>query len=120
MDPEEGERSVGCLVLGGKDQDKIFVACGQTIKGITKKGKEFFKFGANLTEDVRSMAVINKDAKIFTGGDFLFNEFVDCKDSHYCLMPDKINDLTLGDCGLGAEGQGTYLSTQSSLFVPHT
>ena len=30
--PEEGERAVGCLVLGGKEGDKIFVANGQTIK----------------------------------------------------------------------------------------
>ena len=70
---------MGCLVLGGKEMDKIFLACGQTIKGITKKGKEFFKFGANLTEDIKSMAVLNKEGKIFTGGDFLYNEFVECK-----------------------------------------
>ena len=112
--PEDGERSVGCLVMGGTEMDKVFLACGQTIKasatpvapkelppdpsrgactklrlwhgphcslgglhagcmpltlcfmgacrcqGITKKGKEFFKFGANLTEDIKSMAVLNK------------------------------------------------------------
>ena len=25
------------------------------------------------------MAVLNKDGKIYTGGEFLFNEFVECK-----------------------------------------
>lgn len=32
LEPEEGARSVGSLVLGGKSGDKIFLACGQTIK----------------------------------------------------------------------------------------
>jgi len=90
---EEFDKAVGRVVLGGKDLDKIFVACGQTLKGLTKKGKEFFRFNANLSEDVKAMVVNNVDGKIYTGGNRLYHEFVDCKDANYSTLPDVINDI---------------------------
>lgn len=102
VEPGDSDRPVGCIALSGKEGDRIFVARGQSIKGITKKGKEFFAFQPNLTEDITSMFVLNKEGKIYTGGEFLYNEFIDCKDSNYCMMNDKINHITLAPCGVGA------------------
>eukprot|EP00658_Telonema_sp_P-2_P027165 TRINITY_DN21036_c0_g1_i4.p1 TRINITY_DN21036_c0_g1~~TRINITY_DN21036_c0_g1_i4.p1 ORF type:complete len:263 (-),score=69.01 TRINITY_DN21036_c0_g1_i4:117-905(-) len=94
-EPSEFDKAVGRVVLGGKENDKIFVACGQTLKGITKKGKEFFRFNANLSEDVQAMVVNNIDGKIYTGGNRLYHEFVDCKDANYKTLPDVINDIII-------------------------
>ena len=40
------------MVCGKAEEqsDKVFVATGHSIKGLNKKGKEFFRFNTNLTE----------------------------------------------------------------------
>ena len=43
---------------------QVFVALAQQIKGISKKGKEFFAFNSNLTETITSLFV--EDLKIWT------------------------------------------------------
>jgi len=43
---------------------QVFVALAQQIKGISKKGKEFFEFNSNLTETITSLFV--EDLKIWT------------------------------------------------------
>jgi F0F1-type ATP synthase membrane subunit a len=44
-------------VLGGTEasKDKIYVAFGQTIQGLKKKGVEFFRFNTSLNEDIQNM-----------------------------------------------------------------
>lgn len=67
--------------LGGEDtpegRDKIFMASSAVVRGYTKKGKEFLRFSTNLTEPIRSMWVGEDD--IHTGGEFMYNCFVNCK-----------------------------------------
>ncbi len=43
----------------------MFAASGQMIRGVNKKGKDFFKLVTNLTEPIRNMRV--EDTKIWTG-----------------------------------------------------
>eukprot|EP00743_Colponemidia_sp_Colp-15_P004203 GILK01004535.1.p1 GENE.GILK01004535.1~~GILK01004535.1.p1 ORF type:complete len:722 (-),score=169.57 GILK01004535.1:175-2340(-) len=86
-------KEISRLELGGPvgKKDKIFLAAGQTIRGMTKKGKEFFKCQTNLTETINSMFV--EDKLIWTGGEYIYNLFDDCKDAAFYMSSDKINDL---------------------------
>ena len=48
------------------ERERIFYSAGISIRGITKKAKEFFKFDTNLTETIKSIAV--ETTKIWTAG----------------------------------------------------
>eukprot|EP00198_Chlamydomonas_reinhardtii_P000372 XP_001689707.1 bardet-biedl syndrome 7 protein [Chlamydomonas reinhardtii] len=88
----QGLRLVTSLVLGkGKSQkDKIFVAAGNQIKGVNKKGKEFFRFNTQLTETIRRVDVFEKN--IWSAGEYVHNHFIEAKDKALYLCPDRIND----------------------------
>ena len=40
------------------------------------------------------MAVLNKDGKIYTGGDFLYNEFIECKAIPAVWQPSLLTPLS--------------------------
>jgi len=73
-------------------KDKIFVASGQSIHGFTRKGKEFLKIKTNLTETIHKLFA--DETVIWTGGEYMLNIYVDCKDAGFVLCQDRINDLT--------------------------
>ena len=87
-------KEVSRIELGGvgEERDKIFWASGGTICGMTKKGKEYLKLNTNVTETIRSMYVGDDD--IHTGGEYIYTQFVQCKDTHFFMASDRINDLT--------------------------
>jgi len=89
------EKEVSCVQLGGAepdDRDKIFMASSGTVRAYTRKGKEFLRFNTNLTEPIRSMWVGEDD--IHTTGEFMYNQFLNCKDTYFFISNDRINDLT--------------------------
>lgn len=51
--------AVDAVALGGAvgNRDKIFVSSGSTVRGFTRKGKEFFEMRTNLSESLHHMAV---------------------------------------------------------------
>ena len=59
-------------------KDKIFVACGQSIAGFTRKGKEFLKIKTNLTETIHQLFA--DETTIWTGGEYIMNIYENCKD----------------------------------------
>ncbi|XP_020863990.1 BBSome complex member BBS7 isoform X2 [Phascolarctos cinereus] len=82
------------LELGGAlnaPQEKIFVATGSEIRGFTKRGKQFLSFETNLTESIKAMYVSGSD--LFLCASYIYNHYCDCKDQHYYLSGDKINDV---------------------------
>jgi Bardet-Biedl syndrome 7 protein len=87
--------------LGGeKDgRDKIFMASSGTVRAFTRKGKEFLRFNTNLTEPIKSMWVGEED--IHTGGEFMYNQFINCKDTYFFISSDRINDLTCEELRAG-------------------
>ena len=96
-----GEREVGRIELAGaggksdasgEEPIKIFYASGGTVRGLLRKGKEFLRFNTNLTEPIRSMFV--QDDHIYTGGEYIYNHFVQLKDTAFFMSNDRINDLT--------------------------
>mmetsp|Transcript_40175 Transcript_40175/g.113762 ORF Transcript_40175/g.113762 Transcript_40175/m.113762 type:complete len:237 (-) Transcript_40175:115-825(-) len=78
---------------GAGQKDKAYLASDQTIRGMNKKGKEFFRFDTNLTE--RITKVIVQDEHMWLAGEYNFNQYLDCKDRHFYMSPDKINDMQL-------------------------
>lgn len=98
---QPGPREVGRIELAGvggaadasgEEPVKIFYASGGTIRAMLRKGKEFLRFNTNLTEPIRSMFVQDED--IYTGGEYIFNQFVQLKDTAFFMANDRINDLT--------------------------
>ncbi|XP_053259470.1 Bardet-Biedl syndrome 7 protein isoform X3 [Podarcis raffonei] len=88
-----GEK-IARLELGGAlntPQEKIFVAAGSEVRGFTKKGKQFLAFNTNLTENIKAMHISGSD--LFLGASYVYNHYCDCKDQHYYLSGDKINDV---------------------------
>ena len=59
---------VSAVVLGAStgQADRIFSASGQTIRGHSKTGKEFFKFVTNLAEDIKNIHI--EGTEIWTTG----------------------------------------------------
>ncbi|CAD7927953.1 unnamed protein product [Amoebophrya sp. A120] len=72
-------------------RDKIFAACGQSIQGFTRKGKEFLKIKTNLTETIHHLFA--DDTTIWTGGEYIMNLYDNCRDAGFVMCPDRINDL---------------------------
>ncbi|KAK7486998.1 hypothetical protein BaRGS_00021814 [Batillaria attramentaria] len=82
------------LVLGGAagaQKDRIFVSTGSEVRGYTKKGKNFLNFNTNMSEPIQSMFV--EGPELFACGNFVYNHYHDCKDTHYMLCGDRINDV---------------------------
>lgn len=59
------------------------------IKGTSRKGKDFYLFATNLTEQIRTIHVWENS--LWITGDYVFNQFVDNKEVQFFISPDKIN-----------------------------
>ncbi|XP_048189524.1 Bardet-Biedl syndrome 7 protein isoform X2 [Perognathus longimembris pacificus] len=87
-------QKIARLELGGvlnTPQEKVFIAAGSEIKGFTKRGKQFLSFETNLTESIKAMYISGSD--LFLSASYIYNHYCDCKDQHYYLSGDKINDV---------------------------
>eukprot|EP00069_Balaena_mysticetus_P019254 bmy_02485T0 len=87
-------QKIARLELGGvlnTPQEKIFIAAGSEIRGFTKRGKQFLSFETNLTESIKAMHISGSD--LFLSASYIYNHYCDCKDQHYYLSGDKINDV---------------------------
>uniref|UniRef100_A0A8C5KVT1 Bardet-Biedl syndrome 7 n=1 Tax=Jaculus jaculus TaxID=51337 RepID=A0A8C5KVT1_JACJA len=87
-------QKIARLELGGvlnTPQEKIFIAAGSEIRGFTKRGKQFLSFETNLTESIKAMHISGSD--LFLSANYIYNHYCDCKDQHYYLSGDKINDV---------------------------
>lgn len=87
-------QKIARLELGGvlnTPQEKIFIAAGSEIRGFTKRGKQFLSFETNLTENIKAMHISGSD--LFLSASYIYNHYCDCKDQHYYLSGDKINDV---------------------------
>ena len=58
------------------------------IRGITKKGKEFFRFTTSLTEAISQLRVA--DSHIWAGCQYTHNHFIEAADGGLYMSPDKI------------------------------
>lgn len=82
------------LELGGAVgslQEKIFISSGSEVRGFTKRGKQFLMFESNLSDSIKSMFVHGADLHVT--GQYIYNMYHNCKDTHFYLSCDKINDM---------------------------
>merc|ERR1719502_2359929 len=123
---------INVLALGGSlaKRDKVFVATGQSIVGINKKGKQFFKLISSLTETIHHMYV--EDTKMWTGCEYIYNKYDEGNDAGFFMCHDRINALvvesltceTLYDALLGCQDrcirvvQGSSLEFEGQLDAP--
>ena len=82
---------VSTVVLGASSAqaDRIFSASGQTIRGHSKTGKEFFKFATNLAEDIRHLHI--EGTEIWTTGRTTCNLLMNYKDCESYVSPSPIS-----------------------------
>lgn len=84
---------------GGGGKYNIFASSGQTIRGINKKGKEFFRFDTNHTETIKNLSVIGTE--LWSSGDFVLQNYQSTgegiKDKFYYVSEDKMNDLMVAN-----------------------
>eukprot|EP00116_Pleurobrachia_bachei_P008880 sb/3469142/ len=83
----------------GSLREKIFLATNSEVRGYTKKGKQFLMFETNLSDSIKSMHVWGADLHIT--GHYIYNMYRNCKDTHFYLSSDKINDI----CGIPNDAQ---------------
>lgn len=81
------------LGKGSGQQDKIFYSYDQTVVGINRKGKQFFQYSSNLTEEIKSLTV--KDLSFFTAGEYVCNKIENNKDVQQYVSREKINDMII-------------------------
>lgn len=91
------------LTLGSAkgQEDKIFVASGTTVRGINKKGKEFFKFSTNLTEPISHIHVDHTN--IWASGTSVSNHYVDGQDASFFKSDERISDVRVAPVVLERE-----------------
>jgi len=83
------------VISGVPSKFSVFFAAGQSIKGVTKKGKEFFKLETSHTETIRSLHV--QAQNLWSAGEYILNcyESVNNKiiDKYFFICEDRINDM---------------------------
>ncbi|XGW11638.1 hypothetical protein V3C99_012819 [Haemonchus contortus] len=85
---------IEALCLGGALgtlQDKVFVASGSNVRGIGKKGKQFFSFDTSMAETAKRMFIHGVD--LLLTGQKSVNHYHDCADANYVLCPGDILDV---------------------------
>ncbi|CAG7829503.1 unnamed protein product [Allacma fusca] len=84
---------IAAIHLGGAvAKDKIFIACGNLVKGYTKKGKLFLSFDTNLAETIKCMYVTG--GHLLVCGKNVYSQFEDCQDAGFYVSDDEINFIT--------------------------
>ncbi|KAG1679963.1 hypothetical protein FOA52_007027 [Chlamydomonas sp. UWO 241] len=81
------------LGRGHNQRDRIFVAAGSQIRGVSKKGKEFFRFNTQLTEAITQVDVA--DLAIWSSAEYVHNMYIEGRDKAFYLCPDRINAATV-------------------------
>ena len=86
---------VRALALGGVEgvRDKVFVSAEGVVRGLSKKGKEFFTLTTNLAEPLQSLKIV--DVHLLGAGEFVFNHFIDGEDKNFVMCPDKVSCLAI-------------------------
>jgi len=102
---------VSRLIIGGPSdkKDRIFFSSAQTVRGVTRKGKEFFRFNTDGAEVLQGLHV--EDTKIWTTGEYMFNYYIDTKDAGYFMSRDRINDMLVQPI-INAVDHNTILACQ--------
>lgn len=95
---EQMDREISHITISESNKKvNTFCSSGHSIRGINKKGKEFFKFDTNHTEDIQNLHV--HGSNLWSAGDYILNSYKGSKngieDNFYYLSDDKIYDMVI-------------------------
>ena len=74
---------------GTAQRDRMFFAEDAVVRGMTKKGKEFFRFDTNLTESISGLFV--QDTLLAVMGEYVCVVFEDHREKSFYMSPDRLN-----------------------------
>ncbi|CAI2359386.1 unnamed protein product [Moneuplotes crassus] len=97
---EQMDKEISTIAISESNKKiNSFCASGHSIRGINKKGKEFFKFDTNHTEDIQNLYV--DGSNLWSSGDYILNSYKGTKsgieDNFYYLSDDKIYDMLVAN-----------------------
>ena len=61
------------------------------VRGFNRKGKDFYRFQTNLTEEIRLLRVAEQS--VWTAGDYAVSHFVNNEEATFLMAKDRINDM---------------------------
>uniref|UniRef100_A0A0K0DQC4 Carbam_trans_N domain-containing protein n=1 Tax=Angiostrongylus cantonensis TaxID=6313 RepID=A0A0K0DQC4_ANGCA len=79
---------IEAVCLGGAIgtlQDKVFVASGSNVRGLSKKGKQFFSFDTTMAETIKRMFISGVD--LLLTGQKSISHYHDCADTDVRWFP---------------------------------
>ena len=94
--PEALTNEITCTeISGSQDKAAVFIATGSQIKGVTKRGKDFFRLETSHTEQIRYLHVLGTN--LWSAGDYTLNCYASSNnkiaDKYYYVSDDKINSM---------------------------
>eukprot|EP00040_Diaphanoeca_grandis_P009082 m.47554 g.47554 ORF g.47554 m.47554 type:complete len:712 (-) comp20518_c0_seq1:192-2327(-) len=76
-------------------KDKIFVSCGNEVKGFSKKGKNFYTIQTFLSEDILSLVIFGKTETMHVAGQHLYCSYVKNNELPYYNSKERMTDLVV-------------------------
>ena len=83
------------MISGSQDKAAVFIAIGSQIKGITKRGKDFFRLDTSHTEQISHLHVLGTN--LWSAGAYTLNCYASqnnaIADKYFFVCEDKINAM---------------------------
>lgn len=93
------------VISGTADKASVFIAVGVQIRGMTKKGKEFFKLDTSHTETISQLHV--EGMNLWSAGAYTLNCYASknnsIADKYFFICEDVINDMVVTSLNPQAE-----------------
>ena len=94
------------VISGANEKAAVFLATGSQIKGVTRRGKEFFKLDTSHTEQIMHLHVLGSN--LWSAGSYTLNCYASSNntiaDKYFFVCDDKINDMIVHHCDLSKRG----------------
>ena len=83
------------VISGSQDKAAVFIAIGSQIKGVTKRGKDFFRLDTSHTEQISHLHVLGTN--LWSAGAYTLNCYASqnnaIADKYFFVCDDKINAM---------------------------
>lgn len=94
---DASSKPVSSVTLGGAPtkKDRVFYSTSQTITGVSKKGKEFFRFDTTLSETITSS--FSEETRLWLAASTDYGLFDNGTEMESYAAPDAIQDLAVAN-----------------------
>ena len=73
-------------------KDKAFFSSNRIVRGITKKGKEYYKLDTSVPDDIINLSA--HAPNIYATGEYIMYQYSDSVEQSFFMSPDRINAMT--------------------------